>query len=260
VIAWTERIRREAPFLASVFGDVDSRGLPRRLLDVGCGSGEHAKHFAELGWMAVGVDLSESMIESATEIAGETPTGGSVRFEQRDAATSGELPEVPFGGAIFLGNGTAFLTTREELDASLSGVAAALAPGAALLIQTLNYERIEREPVRSLPVNVRPLPEEEGGGEIVWVRILSPSPESGIVEMFPITLELRRSDDPDETPPEVAIRGVKQIRHRAWKRPDFEDALAAAGFEAVEFRGGMREEPFEPLSSHDLVVLARRRG
>jgi SAM-dependent methyltransferase len=259
LIAWSDRIRREAPFLDRVFGDAAERGLPRRFLDVGCGSGEHARHFAERGWAAVGIDISESMVESAKEIAGETEAGGSVRFELRDAADAAGLPEAPFGGALFVGNGTAFLASREILERAFAAIGAALAPGASLVVQTLNYERIERVPVRALPVNVRPLPEEEGGGEVVLVRVLDPKPGEGVVTFYPISLHLVPAEDGDG-PPGVTVRGAKQVTHHAWKLPDFERALAGAGFAPPEVFGGMREEPFDPEISHDLVLHAVRNG
>ena len=78
MVAWPERIRREAPFLEGVFEPAPER----KLLDVGCGTGEHSRHFAELGWTAVGVDVSESMIGNANDLAGATErfraTTGSV--------------------------------------------------------------------------------------------------------------------------------------------------------------------------------------
>ena len=257
VIAWPDRIRREAPFLESVFGGAAARGLPRSILDVGCGSGEHARHFAELGWTAVGVDTSEAMIESAREIAGATATGGSARYEQRDGAAVAGLEECPFGGALFLGNGAAFLPDHAALDGMFAGIAAALAPGAALLLQTLNYERIQRATVRALPVNVRPLPEEDGGGDVVLIRVLDPRGSDEFVKFFPISLHLVPNENPDGEPT-VTVRNVKQLRHRAWKRADFEKSLGAAGFGDFEWFGGMRREPFVPETSHDLVFRATR--
>jgi SAM-dependent methyltransferase len=43
------------------------------LLDLGCGSGEHAYHFAKLGYQVHGVDLSVQMIERANLIRQDCP-------------------------------------------------------------------------------------------------------------------------------------------------------------------------------------------
>ena len=42
------------------------------LLDLGCGPGHHAKKFTELGFKAVGIDLSTEMIKLAKHLAPET--------------------------------------------------------------------------------------------------------------------------------------------------------------------------------------------
>jgi hypothetical protein len=171
-----------------------------------------------------------------------------------DGAAAAGLPEAPFGAAICLGNMMAFVEGDGAVAAILGGLAAALLPGAPLLIQLLNYERILGRSVRALPVNVRPLPEEEGPGEIVFLRILDPRPD-GDVDFYPVTLTLVPGEEPD-----VRVRSAKHVVHHAWTRAKLEGALAAAGFEDVRVFGGMREEPYEPMDSTDLVLLARRAG
>jgi SAM-dependent methyltransferase len=248
VIAWPDRVKREWPFLERLFADVS----PRRLLDVGCGTGEHARHFAEHGWDAVGIDISERMIADANELAGPTGAGGSARYELRAAADAGGLTEAPFGAAICLGNSLAFQLERAELAAYLQGVAAALAPGAPFLIQMLNYERIVSLPVRSLKVDLRPLPPEEGDGEIVFVRILTPHSD-GRVDFYPITLTLK----PGAEPP-VRLRSAREGRQRAWFPGELQGILEEVGFDQVRALGAMGDSPYVPTESSDLVIVARR--
>ncbi len=248
VIAWPERIRRGAPFLDATRG-----GTPtRRFLDLGCGTGEHSRHFAEQGWTAVGIDVSEKMIADANEIAGSTEAGGSARFELRDIAEAGGLPEVPFGAALCVGNTLAFSRSEAELDAVLGGVASALEPGASFLLQMLNYDRLEAKGIRNLPVNYRPLPDEEGDGEIVFLRILTPSPD-GLWDFCATTLTYRAGT---EAP--VEVRSASSGKHRAWRRGDLEAALTRAGFGSIRALGGMAEQPFLPEESPDLVMVAER--
>lgn len=253
VIAWAERLRREGPFLDQATAEAPVR----RILDVGCGSGEHTRHFAERGWESVGIDVSERMIEEAVQLAGKTDAGGSARFAVWPAARAAELPEAPFGAAICVGNTLAFVEGEEALASFLGGVADALAPGAPFLIQLLNYERITGLPVRALPVNVRPLPEEEGEGEIVFLRILEPRAD-GHVDFYPITLVLRPGADGAE--PEVQVKQAQHHVHRAWKRDRLEEALRCAGFERIRALGGISDVPYVARESADLVLLSVKGG
>jgi SAM-dependent methyltransferase len=221
---------------------------------VGCGTGEHVRHFAERGWNAVGIDLAESMIAQALDHAGETVAGGRARFVLQGAADAASLAEAPFGAAICLGNTLAFVESAHELRRFFEGVAGALAPGGILLLQMLNYERIEGVPVRALPVNVRPLPPEEGEGELVFVRILSPRGD-GTVDFYPITMTLRPGHEPL-----VEVRHAREAVHHAWKRPQLEAALAEVGFGEIRALGAMADTPYRSLDSPDLVIAARRLG
>ena len=63
--------------------------LSGRVLDAGCGSGEHVLLAAARGADAVGVDVSPRAIEQARRKAGER--GLTVRFEVADALSLGEL-------------------------------------------------------------------------------------------------------------------------------------------------------------------------
>lgn len=247
-IAWSERLRREAPFLKSVFDAAPSRTL----LDVGCGTGEHSRHFAEMGWRVVGIDAAESMIAQARDHAGATSAGGSARFELRRAEDAASLSEAPFGGAIVLGNTLAFLETEDALHRFFAGVGGALAKNAVLLLQMLNYERIEALPVRALPVNVSDLPAEEGEGDLVFIRVFRPRAD-GTLGFYPVTLGIH----PGRTPL-VEIRNAREGVHYPWKRPRVEAALAANGFSRLRALGGMGEMEYNPLLAHDLVILARK--
>ncbi|MGB5173380.1 MAG: class I SAM-dependent methyltransferase, partial [Thermoanaerobaculia bacterium] len=63
LIAWPSRIEREADLL----GRVLSSGPSERVLDLGCGTGEHARFLAQQGFSVVGIDSSESQIATARE-------------------------------------------------------------------------------------------------------------------------------------------------------------------------------------------------
>src|SRR3954447_6471707 len=69
----------------------------KRLIDVGCGPGHHARLFAEWGYEVVGVDASAMMIQQATSRASAER---SPSFRVADMRIIGEMfPENSFDGA-----------------------------------------------------------------------------------------------------------------------------------------------------------------
>ena len=59
LIDWQTRLTREAPFLERALAGIPSR----RLLDLGCGPGHHARLLASRGFDVVGIDASPSMLQ-----------------------------------------------------------------------------------------------------------------------------------------------------------------------------------------------------
>lgn len=243
LIAWEQRIVREAPFLLSLL----DRAPARSVIDLGCGTGEHVAFFARADVRAVGLDRSEAMVAAAKdhEVAGQ---GRFVLGDATEArAALGDEP--PFGLAICLGNVLPpHVTEDAELARFLASAHDVLLPGGLLLIQSLNYEGILATGKRALPVNVRP---GDDGKEVVFLRLMSPV-DDGHLLFFPTTLEL----DPEaETP--LTVKTSRRVEVRAWTRADLAPALADAGFESV-FHGSMAGGEFVPNDSDDLVVVATR--
>jgi SAM-dependent methyltransferase len=76
----------ELPVILSLAGDV--RG--RRVLDVGCGPGRHARALIDRGALVTGIDVSEEMVKAATE-----RSGGRGRFLRADFETA-KFPRASF--------------------------------------------------------------------------------------------------------------------------------------------------------------------
>lgn len=246
MIAWPARIEREAPFLLSVLESAPAASI----LDLGCGTGEHADFLAGRGLRAVGIDLSEAQIAKAREYEGRHGEAGP-RFVVGDFTELGRHTDERFGAAIWLGNGLPHLED-EPLAAALAALAERLLPGGVLLLQLLNYQRIRNQGIRHLPLNFRDDPAEPG--EIVFLRLMTlDGPRH--VRFTPMSLALR----PGEEPP-AELKGAREVRLRTWSRDELDAALEAAGFAVREVHGDMTGGPYEPDRSTDLVMVAVRRG
>ena len=245
MIAWPARIEREAPFLLSLLEAAPEPSV----LDLGCGTGEHADFLASRGLRAVGIDRSEAQIAKAREYEGRHGSSGP-SFLLGDLGLLGEVTDDRFGAAIWLGNGLPHLEDA-ELAGALDQLGRRLVPGGVLLIQLLNYAGLRRRGARHLPINFRDDP--AGAGEIVFLRLLTfDGPRH--VRFNPTTLALRPGEDPPAT-----LEVANEVRLRTWERDELSAALEAAGFEPRAIHGDMAGGPFDVAGSSDLVLVAARR-
>jgi len=110
--------------------EVAEAGLVRgRVLDAGCGTGEHALLAAALGCDATGVDLSEAALERARAKAAER--GLAARFERCDLFELGGLGErfdVVLDSLVFHG------FHGEQRARYLDAVASVLDPGGRMFV------------------------------------------------------------------------------------------------------------------------------
>jgi len=238
MVAWPARIEREWPFLRRVFGDSG------RVLDLGCGTGEHGRFLASKGFDVTGIDSSPSMLAKATD----TPVPANLRFIAGDIARVDELAAGEYDGALCLGNTLPHLED-DDLSRLARGLRARLRAGAPFLLQVLNYEKVLERGLRFLPLNFRG--PDEGGGEVVFLRLMTPLPDGRVV-FTPTTLRYRPDADPA-----VEVVSSRNVRLRAWRRPELEAALREAGFGRIEVFGTVAEVRYDPGESSDAVIVAR---
>lgn len=238
LIDWPQRLKREAPLLQRVLEGAPSR----RVLDLGCGTGEHARLLASLGFEPTGVDASPAQLAAAREA---DPSG---RYVQGSLTGLAELVEPGQGGALCVGNTLPHLTEEADLRRCFEGLASRLLPGGVFLLQTLNYDRILDRHERALPAVVLP---GEDGDETVFLRLMT-AREGGGLSFTPVRLRWHAG----ATPP-VEVVSAEEVQLRAWRRTEVEALLAAAGFEVREALGTMTGEAWGPTAS-DLVVVAAR--
>jgi len=239
LIAWPERLQREAPLLLRVLAGAPSR----RLLDLGCGSGEHSRFLAAQGFEVTGVDASASQLEAARAA---DPKG---RYVQSDLAALSPTLEAGQGGAICLGNTLPHLCEEVQVRSCFSGLAEVLLPGAPLVLQLLNYDRILDQGERTFPVTLRPGDCE--GESTVFLRLMTHHGE-GRLSFLPARLRYRPCA---EAPLEVLA--AQEVPLRGWRRAQVEGLLRESGFRLREVLGALSGEPWTPLSP-DLVVVGAR--
>ena len=236
LIAWPERLQREAPLLQRVLG----AGSSRRVLDLGCGSGEHSRFLKSLGFEVTGVDASLAQLEAAWAA---DPKGQYCLAPLTDL---GELVTLQ-GGALCLGNTLPHLCEEAEVMAFFSGLARLLLPGARFLIQLLNYDRILDRGERTFPVVLRPGKGDEEN--TVFLRLMTHH-GGGRLTFTPVHLQYR----PGAEAP-VELVAAHDVPLRGWRRAEVEASLTNSGFQVLELFGSMTGEAWSATSA-DLVVVA----
>lgn len=116
--------RAEADLLASVIRDASPHA--RRVLDVACGTGEHARWLTALGFEVDGVDLEPAFIEMARS---KCPGG---RFEVDDMTTL-DLGRT-YDAVTCLFSSIGYVRTLDRLNHTVAGMARHLEPDGVLLV------------------------------------------------------------------------------------------------------------------------------
>jgi glycine/sarcosine N-methyltransferase len=239
VIDWPKRLEREWALFGPLFGAAPSR----RLLDLGCGPGKHARFLASRGFEVVGVDASQRMLD----VARADPLPPGVDFVLGDISRVGELVTGPFGGAICLGNTLPHVRDLTSLERLATGVRERLVPGAPWLMQILNYERIFNTQQRYLPPSFT----REGEDEIIFFRVMTPQSDGEVV-FSPCVLRYSSAGEPA-----LQVVTSRNVRLRGWRHHELTSVLKGAGFANLETYGSYTGAPFVPLESSDLIVVAR---
>lgn len=115
-----------------------------RVLDLACGSGDHARRLAKRGLDVLGVDIAPSLIAHCRERAAEEGLA-SVRSEQgdmRELAYQGE-----FDAVLLLSGSFGFFDEPANQDV-LARIARALTPGGRVLIDVFDPARMVVRPPR----------------------------------------------------------------------------------------------------------------
>ncbi len=131
---YPHRDRAEARRAVELLRQTTGRGPGTRVLDLGCGAGRHLVELEDIGYRAIGLDLSMRMLEAAAEVAAD----GLVRADMR---------LLPFRAGSF-DVVTSYFTSfgyfdREREDLQVLGeVRRVLVPGGTFLLDFMNAHQV----------------------------------------------------------------------------------------------------------------------
>lgn len=107
---------------------------PGRLIDLGCGTGRLARHFAMRGFECIGVDLSGPMLAKARELTGND----GVTYSVANLTDLAEWPDGSFEYAACLFSTFGMIRGDAERSRALREFARVLRPGGRLVLHVHN--------------------------------------------------------------------------------------------------------------------------
>lgn len=144
----------------------------RSILELGCGTGRHARHLMALGHQVHGVDMSEGMLESARESLDGTPftcSHGDART-YRDGTT--------YDAVVTLFHVMSYQTTDADLNAVFETAATHLGPGGVFV-----FDAWHGPAVRALVPEVRVRTLQSGTQSVERVATPTLYPEADRVDV-----------------------------------------------------------------------------
>ncbi len=238
-VPWQPRLAREIPFLESKLRSVNAK----EVLDCACGPGRHAVALAQKGFKIVGLDASSEMLMRAASHAGDESVELELvegRFETLPPSFAGR-----FDALICLGNSLSAAGDPAVIEEVVRQFAFALRPGGVAITQTVDFSVAAREPVTASPA--KHVCDDHGESLFVksFVRVGK--------QVFIHWVSLEKSDG--EWRSDVTLREITVVEPRF-----LQEAFSRSGFSSVESYGAYSGSAFEPGSSRDLILVARREG
>lgn len=244
-VDWPSRLSVELPFIEKVLDESKhDPGTKPVVLDAACGTGMHALALAEKGYRVSGSDLSAPMIKEAMNNADQA--GLEVNFK---TAGFGELVGVfgkeQYNAVLCLGNSLPHLLTAQALSTALVDFWGCLKPGGVLLIQNRNFDAVTASRNRWMP------PQDFLEGEEQWVFQRFYDFESSSLIRFNMVTLTRRGDSAWQS-------RVDSTLLRPLGRKELEKEIKAAGFSRNCVFGNLTGDNFDPQTSENLILIARK--
>jgi SAM-dependent methyltransferase len=198
-----------------------------RVLDLACGKGRHALYLAEHGFDVTGLDISEASITFARHFERD-----GLNFYQHDM----RLPfrSNYFDAVVNFFTSFGYFESDQDHLITLKNVALNLKPGAKFLLDYFNSAYVRANLVRS--------DQKEVDGISFHLKKLVRGPF-----VFK-TVEFKTG----------GRHFVFRERVRLFTRDEFEALFQQAGLQLLETYGSYNLEPFDPVNSKRLILIARK--
>jgi SAM-dependent methyltransferase len=238
-VRWQQRLAHEVPFLERHLSEIDATSV----LDVACGTGQHAIALSKKGYEVVGADPSTGMIQRARQNA--IDAAAEVSFV--DAGFGQLTKEVgeEFDALFCLGNSLPHVAGPETLRSTLNDFAGVVRSGGLILIQLRNFDHILARQERWMSPQSR----QEGDNEWLFLRFYDFGSD-GRLSFNVVTLHRQAEGAWQQQVRSTTLYPIRQAELIA--------GLVEAGFTRVACWGNMDGSEYVLGDSPNLIVTAHR--
>jgi SAM-dependent methyltransferase len=240
MIDWPKRLGAEGPFFRQLFEEAHVQ----RVADVACGTGRHAQMFHSWGLEVEGSDISPNMIGRARKNFGE-PEG------LRWAIRGFDLPPGPpesCDAVVCVGNYLALAPDTTAVAQALRGLLGAARAGGLVVVHVLNLWKLPPGPCVWQRITNRTLAQ----GPSLILKGVHRCHDHGYVEL------VVAATNPTTADADTGSIRTHSARFLGLHPADLREVARERGASDVAFFGGHGRQPYDPETSPDLIMVARK--
>lgn len=204
---------------------------PKEILDIACGSGGYSKHLSDIGYNITAIDLDDTMIEKLKK-----------KDDSIDAKVMNMLDIDKLNNSydlIFcIGNSMVHLDNNEEILGFLYKCKERLNPGGHMILQIVNYDRVLKKDVKSLPTI------ENKEVDLTFERYYEYLPEKHKIDFQTI---LKVQD----------VRLENSVLLHPITSKELVAQLNEAGFNDIQLYGSFKKDEYDSMNSFPLIAIAQ---
>ena len=231
LVSLENRVKRESNFFKRIF----SENNVKTVLDCACGTGHHVIMFKQMGYVAIGSDLSPSMIQKAK--SNSEKYGIKALLKIADFRNLTKVFDEKFDAVVCVGNSLPHLFSDKDLTKAISEMYHVLNKNGILIIDQRNYDRLVKNKLRFFPISFR--------DDEIFLYVLDYFPNKIVFNVVNIEIENRK---------------VKTFstEYNPLKKRKLIELLRMAGFKDMKLYQDHEFNNFDSENSDNLVVVCKK--